>query len=136
MSPFKLRTGPSIFTTSRTRLYFTKKEWLEVPFRAVTTELGRHDEVRRLGLVASYEDFEYPLWIMLRQSMRRMPEIRNVFVASPSHKLDRPEPVDAVVCLHCLPEGRRRIEADGFRWALGDDVQLFFTRHPGRLGPT
>jgi hypothetical protein len=58
-----------------------------------------------------------------------------VFVASPSHRLDPLVPVDAVVCLHCDLAGRRRIESDGFRWALGDDVQLFFTANPGKLGP-
>jgi hypothetical protein len=129
-----LRTERSLLTTSRTSLYFTKKEYLEARYRMVVKAVSQHD-VHRLGLVASYEDFEYPLWIMLRAAMPAMPEIRNVLVTSESGTLDRPVPVDAIVCLHCIDSGRRRIEAGGFRWAGGDDVQVFFPLQPGTVAP-
>ena len=54
-------TRPSILTRSRDSQYFAARPELEAPYRDLTTRIAALG-CRRVGLVAGYDSWEYPLW--------------------------------------------------------------------------
>jgi hypothetical protein len=82
MQPRYLRAGANIFNTSRTDLYFAKRPLLKGPYAYVTAlaaQRGCHD----IGLWSGPDDWEYPLWVLARQSNDRA-RIDAVFVENQS----------------------------------------------------
>ena len=59
-----LETSPSILRASRTEQYFAKRPELQTPYQSAAALLGTH-HARRVGLVFTEDDWEYPLWILL-----------------------------------------------------------------------
>jgi hypothetical protein len=58
---------PTVFNSSREEQYFRNRRVLAEPYRAVVAGVDAI-HCRNVGLVAGMDDWEYPLWALLRAS--------------------------------------------------------------------
>ena len=79
--------GPySVFSFDRTRLLFIHQGYLIQPYSGLTQSM-RECGCNELGLVFGPDDWEYPLWVLMRQHAGAEPRIDHVRVSNASGKL-------------------------------------------------
>lgn len=94
-TPRYLHVGATIFNTSRTDLYFVKRQELKHPYVEV---VARADQLncREIGFWSGAADWEYPLWVLANQSSHPS-RIDSVFVNNESIQTTRFGPTPCVV---------------------------------------
>jgi 4-amino-4-deoxy-L-arabinose transferase-like glycosyltransferase len=79
----------SIFTTSRAAQYFANRPYLRESYfeaASVVRAVGCTD----VGLVSSHDDWEYPLWIVLRDAAGSPARLEHVFVRNSTSSVANP----------------------------------------------
>jgi len=74
----------SILTLERERLYFTGRQKVEPYYLALVNSLAGNGSCDTIAIVSSEDGYEYPLWVLMRNRLGRMPRIENVNVDNPS----------------------------------------------------
>ena len=90
--------GPdSVFTTDRLASSFATRKDCRMPYLAAAGWIGEH-RVSTLGLRLGADDWEYPLWSLIKAQQGRLPRIVHVQVQDVSEVLRRNYPApDAIV---------------------------------------
>jgi hypothetical protein len=121
-------TGPdSVFTKSRISLYFVNGPQWQGPYQEAAKRIAAQG-VSEVGLMLAEDDWEYPLWVLLRKQAPAVVRIEHVAVTNISGVLatgrSRPEAVLSTVD----PRQIRRLEAPYEQvWQEGP-VRLFILK--------
>jgi 4-amino-4-deoxy-L-arabinose transferase-like glycosyltransferase len=111
----------NVFSVSRTSSYFTYIPTLEPEYREAAT-VAVEDGCDALGIRQGWNDWEYPLRLLLARASDRPLRIEQVGVSGPSRKLRDPEFAPCAVIDIGLTAGPNR-EIDGrdyvVRWSRG-----------------
>jgi hypothetical protein len=91
--------GKSVFVSNRTEIRFAKRPYLIDPYtRTVDTLVAYRCGV--IGLDFGYDDWEYPLWAMLREHGISRPEVFFVNLDSARTGKGAAAPVEAIISTH------------------------------------
>ncbi len=80
----------SIITTSRIDQYFINQPLIEESFFDAADLIDKH-KCKSIGIVLGRNDWEYPLWVLLRRNGNRTPRIEHVNVLNRSGKIKQAE---------------------------------------------
>jgi Dolichyl-phosphate-mannose-protein mannosyltransferase len=98
----------SILTLSREQTYFSGSlKYLEITYHNLIDAVQR-TQCQRIGLMSGEDDWEYPLWVLLRAKMGPDFRFKHVQVKNTSAKLV-PEFPDAEVCAIVSTTGKVRV---------------------------
>ncbi len=61
----------NLFNTPREQLYFVERPGLQQSYQDLTNRLTANPNCNRIGLVLGTDEWEYPLWVMLRQREKK-----------------------------------------------------------------
>jgi hypothetical protein len=75
----------SIFLRSRTELYFAARDELRQPYEAAVEEVARGSP-SAVGIITGPDDFEYPLWVLLRTRLGTHVQLEHFDVQNESRK--------------------------------------------------
>lgn len=92
----------SVLVLSREQQYFAARPELQVPYEQAAAYVGSLD-VDRVGYIGGADDWEYPMWVLLREEKGRVIPLESVEVANDSRKYEHGSP-RVVVCTTACPE--------------------------------
>lgn len=84
MNPWK---NKGIFFTTRTESYFNNNSKMEVPYLEAVEQISELG-CSNIGLIIGGDDWEYPIWVFLREKMGENVSITHVNVTNISQQID------------------------------------------------
>ncbi|TDC38743.1 DUF2142 domain-containing protein [Micromonospora sp. KC213] len=118
--PRRLVGAGSVFTTSEWDTRFLRRPQWTDEFRWAATAV-RASGARRIGLVQQNDNWEYPWWLLLRDSDGRPPQLVALQSVLPDRPPADPMSVDAIVCTGSATACRKLVPA-GWRTEFRDYV--------------
>jgi 4-amino-4-deoxy-L-arabinose transferase-like glycosyltransferase len=108
LAAFSNEPSASILTLRREDIYFSgAHKDLEVPYQKAVSEIVDQSQCRKIGFAFSEDDWEYPLWILLKDKTAGSFRFRHVQVQNESSQLT-PEFPDSELC--AIVDGRGKVQ--------------------------